>query len=113
MGSKKIQLNRGASAAEALRVARGALEDRGYRWVQTGDTRAEAHEGGAEITKKHDTRLRVDLEVDGSDLVLKQGTHGGGGFAAGLGPLTAMGVTSKFKKARHSVEDALKSAGLA
>ncbi|OLR93788.1 hypothetical protein [Actinokineospora bangkokensis] len=113
MGSKKISLNSGATPAAVLDTARSALEGKGYLWVSTGAASAQAHEGGKEITKKHQNKLLLDLRVDGDDLVLGQGSHGGGGFAAGLGPLTAMQVSGEFRKARRSVEDALKSAGLA
>jgi hypothetical protein len=113
MSSDKISLNRGTTPTAALDAARTALEKKGFKWIQTGGSSAEAHEGGKEITKKRSRKLLLRLQVQGSNMVLEKGSNGAEGFAAGMGATTAMRVTRHFRKARHSVEDALKSSGLA
>jgi hypothetical protein len=113
MSSSKISLAGGTTPAAALDVARAALEKKGFKWIQTGNASAEAHEGGKEITKRRSRKLLLGLEVAGSDMVLEKRSSGSEGFVAGMGATTAMRTTRHFRKARHSVEDALRSAGLA
>jgi hypothetical protein len=113
MSSSKISLADGTTPAAVLDVAKSALEKEGFKWVPTGDASAEAHEGGKEITKKRSRKLLLGLEVAGADLVLEKKTNGAEGFAVNMGATPAMRTRRHFRKARHSVEDALKSAGLA
>jgi hypothetical protein len=113
MSSSKISLANDSNPSTVLDVARSTLEKKGFKWIQTGDASAEAHEGGKEITKKRSRKLLLGLQVTGSDLVLEKRTNGAEGFAVNMGATPAMRTRRHFRKARHSVEDALKSAGLA
>ncbi len=113
MRSAKISLTDGSNPAAVLDVARTTLENKGFKWIQTGNASAEAHEGGKEITKRSSRKLLLGLQVTASDLVLEKRTNGAEGFVVNMGATPAMRTQRHFKKARHSVEDALKSAGLA
>ena len=115
MGSKKISLVDGTTPEAALGVARAALEDKGYKWVQVDAVTAEAHEGGKLITKKRSRKLLLGLQVADSEMLLEKRTTGMEGYVMGvpMGNNTMMRNKRHFRKARHSVEDALKSAGLA
>ncbi len=115
MGSRKISLADGTAPEAVLDVARAVLEEKGYKWIQVGATSAEAHEGGKEITKKRSRKLLLGLEVTASELVLQKKTDGTEGYVMGvpMGNNTLMRVKRRFRQARRSIEDALKSAGLA
>lgn len=113
MSTSKISLTDDTTPAAVLDVAKSVLEKEGYKWVPTGDSSAEAHEGGEVITKKRSRKLLLGLEVTGADLVLEKRTNGAEGFVVNMGATPAMRTRRHFRKARHSVEEALKSAGLA
>jgi hypothetical protein len=113
MSSSRISLVDGTTPAAALDVARAVLEEKGFKWVQVGATSAEAHEGGKEITRKRSRKLLLGLQVAGSDMVLEKKTNGAEGYAMGMGATPALRTKRHFRKARQSVEEALKGAGLA
>lgn len=109
MNENAIKLTSG-TAPGALAVARTVLVDMGYLWKQNGRS-AEAHEGGKEITRRHSQKVLVGLEAQGDVLVLRRCTNGSAGFAAGLGPLTALRVSQRYATARRAVEEGLVQAG--
>lgn len=114
MPKKKISLRNDASAAEVLDVARNALEKNGYLWVPQGPNRAEAHQGGKEITHKAFTfKLRLGVEVEGDKLVLHNVSNGIG-FAGSIGSGAGVAMIRKnLRRSARAVEGALTKANLA
>lgn len=94
-------------------MTRAVLERAGFLWVPTGNTSAEAHEGGKKVIRRRSRRLLLGVEASDHQLVLKKLSHGTEGFLIGMGAVPAMRVTRKFKKARRAVEKGLEGAGLA
>ncbi|MFT4088230.1 MAG: hypothetical protein QM658_13985 [Gordonia sp. (in: high G+C Gram-positive bacteria)] len=112
MAEDVVVLTAGATPEQVFDAARTALEAKGYLWVRTSPTSAEAHEGGKPITRKRSRKLLLGLEVAPGRLTMESRSNGAVGFAAGMGALPAMSLRREFRRASVAVRSALGGAGL-